>query len=226
MVKIGTCALGNYPRIAGVIDRIIPIEKLLTLKTEGVDLFEIRVDLIEKPFEEIVQYCSAIKNTVQLPIIGTIRENEWTVNNRIEMFKEIVSSVDAIDIELGTHESQEIVSYAGNATIIVSEHDYETTPSDSVLKNMIDRACKQGAHIVKLAVMANSKEDVLRLLRLTQNTNVPMVSISMGPIGTVSRVIAHLFGSLFTFGFIGGSVAPGQLSIRKLIEEIRLYYPK
>jgi 3-dehydroquinate dehydratase-1 len=225
MVSIGSCLLGQYPRVVAIVDKFIPLEELSLLKKAGVDLFEIRVDLIDAHFGKIVDYCHKIKDSVSIPMIGTIRENERTVKNRIVMFKEIVSAVDAIDVELGSPVSETILSNAGNATIIISEHDYQKTPSKIELRDMIDRACRQGADIVKIAVMSNSRDDVHRLLNITRECDVPIVAIGMGPIGTVTRVIAPLYGSLFTFGFIGDVVAPGQLPIRKLIEEIKLFYP-
>jgi 3-dehydroquinate dehydratase-1 len=47
----------------------------------------------------------------------------------------------------------------------------------------------------------------------------------MGEYGTIARVLAPVFGSLFTYGYVTKSVAPGQLPVGKLIEELRLFYP-
>jgi 3-dehydroquinate dehydratase-1 len=47
----------------------------------------------------------------------------------------------------------------------------------------------------------------------------------MGDFGKISRVMAPVFGSLFTYGFLHSSVAPGQLPVAKLVEELALYYP-
>ncbi|HEX2957025.1 MAG TPA: type I 3-dehydroquinate dehydratase [Chitinispirillaceae bacterium] len=225
VVSIGTCLLGTYPKVVAIVDRFIAVEDLLLLKKSGVDLLEIRVDLIDAPFDKIMNYLCSIKDSTGLPMIGTIRENERTVEKRVAMFKEIVYVVDAIDVELGSPVSDTILSNAKDATVIISEHDYQKTPTYTELRDMITRACMQGADIVKLSVMSNSRDDVHRLLKVTQECSVPLVTIGMGPIGTVTRVIAPLYGSLFTFGFIGDVVAPGQLPVGKLIEEIRLYYP-
>jgi 3-dehydroquinate dehydratase-1 len=225
MVAIGSCTLGKYPKIVAIVDKFVAVDELVSLKKSGVDLLEIRVDLINAPFDKIMQYLHSVNDTTGLPMIGTIRENERTVKNRIAMFKEIVSVVDAIDVELGSPVSDTILSNAKNATIIISEHDYQKTPSDDELRDMISRACAQGADIVKLAVMSNSRDDVHRLLNVTKECKSPIVAIGMGPVGTATRVFAPLYGSLFTFGFIGDVVAPGQLPILKLIDEIRLYYP-
>lgn len=225
MVAIGSCALGKYPKVVAIVDKFVAVDELVSLKKNGVDLLEIRVDLINAPFDKIMQYLHSVKDTTGLPMIGTIRENERTVKNRVAMFKEIVAVVDAIDVELGSPVSDVILSNAKDTTIIISEHDYQKTPSDDELRDMITRACAQGADIVKLAVMSNFPDDVYRLLKVTKECTVPIVSIGMGPVGTATRVFAPLYGSLFTFGFIGDVVAPGQLPILKLIDEIRLYYP-
>lgn len=225
MVSIGSCVLGKYPKVVAIVDRFVAVDELLSLKKSGVDLLEVRIDLINASFDKIMEYLHSVKDVTGLPMIGTIRENERTVKNRVSMFGEIVSVVDAIDVELGSPVSDTILSNAKNATIIISEHDYQKTPSDDKLRDMITRACAQGADIVKLAVMSNSRGDVQRLLKVTQECTAPIVSIGMGPIGTATRVFAPLYGSLFTFGFVGDVVAPGQLPILKLIEEIRLYYP-
>jgi 3-dehydroquinate dehydratase-1 len=225
MVAIGSCALGKYPKVVAIVDKFIAVDELVSLKKNGVDLLEIRVDLINAPFDKVMQYLHSVKDMTGLPMIGTIRENERTVKNRVAMFKEIVYVVDAIDVELGSPVSDTILANANNATIIISEHDYQKTPSDDDLRDMITRACAQGADIVKLAVMSNSGDDVYRLFKVTKECTVPIVAIGMGPFGTVTRVFAPLYGSLFTFGFIGDVVAPGQLPILKLIDEIRLYYP-
>jgi 3-dehydroquinate dehydratase-1 len=82
-----------------------------------------------------------------------------------------------------------------------------------------------GASLVKIAAMPHSADDVMRMLRFCNDTPHPMVAITMGELGTLSRVFAPLFGSLFSYAFLGDSVAPGQLSVDKLAEEFRLFYP-
>jgi len=108
---------------------------------------------------------------------------------------------------------------------MVSEHDFTRTPQEDELQLMVEKAIDQGAQIVKIATMANSVADVRRLLNFTEKCETPIVTIAMGPIGKISRVIAPLYGSLFSYGFIKGEVAPGQLPVTRLIEEFKLYYP-
>jgi 3-dehydroquinate dehydratase-1 len=223
MTKIGSFELGKKPGIVAIIDEMISVEEIRTLR--GIDLIEFRIDCFDTPIEETVSYVKEVRSSVDIPSIGTIRETDFNRNSRLQFFQAVVPFVDCVDIELGTPISEEILACSKGKTILVSEHNFEKTPSDDVLHSMVDKAMLQGADIVKIAVMARSTADVTRLLRFTEDCKVPLVTIAMGPLGRVSRVIAPLFGSLFTYGFIHRPVAPGQLSVEKLAEEISLYFP-
>ena len=63
--------------------------------------------------------------------------------------------------------------------------------------------------------MPQSSADVLTLLEATvearQIVNRPIVTISMGKLGLISRIAGSTFGSTFTFGSAGTASAPGQL---------------
>lgn len=225
MLSIGNCILGEVPKVVAIIDEFFPAEKIMRLKFRGADLLEMRIDCYPSSIESIVEYLEKTRTAVSLPMIGTVRENEWTTDKRVELFEAIIPFVDCIDLELGTPISDTVRTFAKNKVIIVSEHDFQKTPDESSLKDIVTRSVDQGADIVKIAVMANSIEDVRRLFWFTQQCSVPVVTIAMGVIGTVTRVIAPLFGSLFTYGYIDKPVAPGQLSVNKLLDELKLFFP-
>lgn len=225
MLSIGNCSLGEKPRVAAVIDEFFSIDKLSELKNNGADLFEMRIDCYEPNLDAIMNFLSSVRNTIKLPMIGTVRENTWTSKDRVAIFRQIMPYVDCIDLELGTPISSQVQEFSSDKVIIVSEHDFAKTPDTNELNNMVSRALEQGADIIKIATMAHSRDDVQRLLWFTQKCDKPIVSIAMGKFGTVSRVFAPLFGSLFTYGYVTKPVAPGQLPVNKLIDEIRLYFP-
>lgn len=223
MVKIGNCTLGKEPKIVAIIDSIIEIEKLIEI-AKNADIFEIRVDCLKKNIEDVVKYVSLVKEKIDIPMIGTIRENDFTKDKRIDFFKAIIPFVDSIDIEIDSNLQKDIIRLAQGKTIIVSEHNFELTPDEEGIKNIVNRALLQGADIVKVAFMAKNREDVIRLLMFTYRSNIPMVSIAMGDIGKISRVFAPFFGSLYTYGYITSPVAPGQLSVWELAEEFKRYF--
>ncbi len=80
-----------------------------------------------------------------------------------------------------------------------------------------------GADLPKIAVMPKSPQDVLTLLAATltmkeKYATRPLITMSMGKSGGVSRVTGRLFGSAMTFGTVGQASAPGQIAIAKLRE--------
>ncbi len=226
MLSIGNCVLGTMPKVVAIVDKLFSIEKICEIKSYGADLLEMRIDCYPSQMESIVEFLDSVKKSIDLPMIGTVRENGWTKKDRVAIFRSVLPFIDCIDLELGTSISDEVRSFAKTKMIIISEHDYQKTPDDSVLNDIVKRSVDQGADIVKIAVMANSSDDVRRLFWFTQQCSVPIVTIAMGPLGTVSRVIAPLFGSLFTYGYMEKPVAPGQLSAKKLIDEVRMFFPK
>ena len=225
MLSIGECPLGKQPRIIAVVDEVIPAELLRPLVSQA-DLLEMRIDCWRCPEEDAVAYLREIRSGLGMPMIGTIRDNDYTRDVRVELFKACIPYVDSIDIELGTAISAAVLAVAEGKTVIVSEHDFSSTPTLEGLASIVERSRVQGADIVKIATMANTRDDVVRLLEFTRSCRVPVAAFAMGPIGMVSRVIAPLFGTLFTYGYITNPVAPGQLSVVELADEIGKYFPE
>ena len=84
-----------------------------------------------------------------------------------------------------------------------------------------------GADAVKLAVVPHDPHDVARLLgvtaRASEELDVPVVTMSMGGLGAVSRVSGAVFGSALTFATAGGAPsAPGQLPVERVRAALEL----
>jgi 3-dehydroquinate dehydratase-1 len=141
------------------------------------------------------------------------------------MFKAIIPFIDAIDIEIDTVITTDVIACASTKTVIVSEHNFNETPDNNSLNSIVDTAKKLGADIIKIAAMTVKRQDVLRLLHFTEKCQENLVTIAMGEVGKITRIIAPLFGSLFSYCYISHEVAPGQLSLEKMAEEFSLYYP-
>jgi len=223
---MGNLELGKVPRVAGIIDCAMAAVRLNGFIDSGVDIFEARVDLFNKPVDKVVNYIKKIRASVSAPFIGTIRENDFNREERIEGYVELAKHVDCVDIELGMPEWREVVdSIGGAAVIMVSEHDFKSTPDLDGLAAIVKRSVEQGAEIVKIAVKAKCAGDVTRLMRFTEDCETPLVSIAMGKIGQISRVAAPLFGSLFSYGYLRKPVVRGQLSAVKVAKALNAYFP-
>ena len=80
------------------------------------------------------------------------------------------------------------------------------------------RMQQAGADLPKLAVMPRSRTDVLTLLAATAemadcHPDTPVITMSMGALGAVSRLAGEAFGSAMTFANPGTASAPGQIPL-------------
>ena len=102
----------------------------------------------------------------------------------------------------------------------MSNHDFHQTPAKADITGRLKKMEEAGADICKIAVMPQSPADVLTLLDATweacQTANHPIVTISMGKLGLISRIAGSTFGSAITFGTAGTASAPGQLDSASL----------
>lgn len=136
------------------------------------------------------------------------------------------NAADLIDVELFTSKRPQkeirILQNMG-AYVIASHHDFEQTPKPEVMRELLSQLKESGADIIKLAVMPQSVEDVLSLLAETVAFHqiypeLPLITMSMGSLGCISRVAGETFGSCVTFGALGQSSAPGQLPMEELVQ--------
>ncbi|MEI3140096.1 MAG: type I 3-dehydroquinate dehydratase [Lachnospiraceae bacterium] len=83
------------------------------------------------------------------------------------------------------------------------------------------RCSSWGMDVAKMAVMPQSEKDVRMLLEATaemkeQHPQTPVITMSMGKMGVLSRMAGELFGSALTFGTVGQASAPGQIPVKEL----------
>ncbi|EGE39367.1 3-dehydroquinate dehydratase, type I [Actinomyces viscosus C505] len=148
----------------------------------------------------------------------------------------------AIDVEVQRDCLPQVCEQAHGLGIdvVASFHDFEATPADEVLEEVLARMAREGADLAKIAVWPTSAHDVARLLgvcaratagaRERSGLGVPVAAMSMGALGAVSRV-APTFGSALTFAVVpdeqgqARASAPGQLPIqdvRRCLELLRV----
>ncbi len=208
---------------------------------EGADFIEIRADglKVNSPREYLPETRRLLNNVraqSELPVLLTVRnEKEGGVfagseSERARVLMESMKLVDSIDIELRMQSDMrdEIVKEArkNRVDIIISYHDFNSTPEIETLLSILEEEESEGATIAKVAVKANSEKDVLVLLNMLQEAkeriNIPVIGISLGRDGRISRVAAPLLGSIATYGYVNRETAPGQIEVKKLKEIIEL----
>lgn len=133
-------------------------------------------------------------------------------------------AVDFIDVEYFYTEDADVEIYnlqKMGTKVITSHHDFHETPSSDVLFMLLEQMKHSNADIVKLAMMPNDVSDVLRLLEETNHfhkryPNQPLITMSMGKLGMISRISGEIFGSCVTFGAGKNASAPGQIPMDEL----------
>jgi len=145
----------------------------------------------------------------------------------------------AIDVEVQRGCLPQVCAqaHALSIDVVASFHDFEATPADEVLEEVLARMAREGADLAKIAVWPTTADDVARLLgvcaRATAGAGtgrgVPVAAMSMGALGAVSRV-APAFGAALTFAVVpdeqgqARASAPGQLplqDVRRCLELLR-----
>jgi 3-dehydroquinate dehydratase-1 len=201
------------PKIVASITNPNQIKKA---EKSGADIIEARLDLFKKIERAELQS--------KLPLIATNRTKkegggfEGTEKERIEKLISIFDIANAVDIELKSKLRDLVLKEAQERglTAIVSYHNFKETPSNSILRKILRKALSI-SDIAKIAVMANSYEDVIRMQKLSLDfKGSPICIIAMGSIGRHFRAIAPIYGSILAYGSIDGKTAPGQLTVSEL----------
>ncbi len=111
-------------------------------------------------------------------------------------------------------------SRAHGMLMVGSYHNFKSTPDAATLVDKFAQAERLDADVAKVAVMPQGPQDVLTLLGAThtasQTVGLPVISMSMGAYGSLSRMMGWVYGSTVTFAVGKSSSAPGQVPIDEL----------
>ena len=208
------------------------------------DIVEWRVDYYKdvmstyKVLEAIISLVDILKDK---PLLFTFRtkaeggEREISQEDYTDLIKAVIKQnmVGAVDVELfkGENILEEIAEYSRNfdVKVIASNHDFHKTPEKEEIKRRLKLMNEKGAHVSKMAVMPQSKEDVLTLLLATEELNrelphMTIITMSMGQLGVISRLSGGVFGSAMTFGARNdvSASAPGQVEVGVLKDILKV----
>ncbi len=140
---------------------------------------------------------------------------------------------DLLDVELSTGDEtvRQLLDAAHECGVrcIVSSHDFARTPPEEEIVDRLKKMQDLGADLPKIAVMPKNNDDVMTLLDATREMTYnyaekPVITMSMGELGVLSRLMGELYGSAVTFGTVGKSSAPGQIDAVSLKEMLELIH--
>jgi 3-dehydroquinate dehydratase type I len=107
--------------------------------------------------------------------------------------------------------------------VIVSSHYLEGMPKD--LESIFKKSLSAKADIVKIAAKAESFDDVMTMLAFThRHRKQSLITMSLGPLGAISRLILPAAGSKYTYTFLNKPTASGQVDVVTLKSHLKVYY--
>ena len=200
------------------------------------DTLEWRVDKFDnvRDAAAVTKALEALRKAIgNIPILFTCRMideggfQEVPLDDRLRIIKTAIATglVDLADTEISNGETMiEEVRQAcrqNGTRLILSYHDFDKTPSEAFITDRLCTARDLGADVAKVAVMPNNYRDVLTLLSATYTArtellDIPIITMSMGVEGAITRIAGGLFGSDLTFAIGKAGSAPGQIPITDL----------
>lgn len=232
-------AAGKLPLVCIPLIGRTPMEvmaELATVLPKQPDVLEWRVDFFEAigDVAAVIAMARAIKIEVgEIPLLFTRRSmleggeaialNEAQV---VALYLAVCESqtIDLIDYEMANDAANvarvRAAASANDIKLVLSFHDFTCTPALEILVGKFLKAEQSGADVAKVAVMPRGPSDVLTLLAATQQASqtlkIPVISMSMGPLGLLTRLFGWVFGSALSFAVGASSSAPGQVPIEDL----------
>jgi 3-dehydroquinate dehydratase-1 len=225
-------------------DRVELLEQAEASKPNAPDLLEWRIDAygaVKKPDACLGALEALHASLASTPLILTCRIHaeggfrELTHDVRQELFTACIGSgrLDLVDIEMCSPPSfvEGVKSDArkNRTGLILSYHNFTETPDEAFIHDKILQAQEMGGDIAKVAVMPKDYKDVLTLLGATLKARtgavkIPIVTMSMGAEGVLTRIAGGLYGSDITFAAGRCASAPGQIPIGELRRAMSVLY--
>lgn len=212
------------------------LDKAREIVSLPVDMVEWRVDFYRDVLvsDKLLETLGKLRAELgEMPIMFTLRTRHdgGELDVGFEQYKAVNEAAaasgcaDVIDVEIyhGAGKLRDHIDaiHGAGARVIGSFHDFRGTPSREEMVSRLRQAQDMGSDISKIAVMPRRQEDVLALLDASvemkkKYATRPILTISMGPMGMVSRVACETTGSCMTFGAVGKTSAPGQIQAAEL----------
>jgi 3-dehydroquinate dehydratase-1 len=212
------------------------VNKIEYALKEGVDFIEFRFDYLEDfenlnvILENISKYSKQSIYTLR-PVSegGKFAEND---SKRVSLLKILaLARPMLLDLEyVLVSTNNEMADFIDKNEIrtLVSWHDFEGTPDEDTLVDMVDKM-RIFSQFIKIVTTANTIEDTISTLKIYSliDTSISLIAFSMGELGIISRVLCNIVGDApFTYATVDNAVAPGQLTIKQMNSIYLLFHDK
>ena len=190
------------------------LDDVFSADVSRADCVEVRLDYLKDPLQSIdVRW-----DRLSVPVIATCRSKQHgglfagSIDQEIQILESAVrNGARYVDIDY------RFVRPFGDAHVIASYHDFDSTPSD--IETILKQACSTSAQIAKIATQVNTWSDNCRIFEmLARRWSKPVIVIGMGDIGQITRVAGPSRGGYLTYASSTTQAAPGQMNIDELLD--------
>lgn len=212
------------------------------IKERCISMIEWRMDCFEQVEDEqaVNQCLSNLRSLFNQEIILATYRTEYegghrpiTMKSYVALNQQVAHSgyVDLVDVEVSRQhiDIDSLIGFCHKAGVYVvgSFHDFNKTPDVQDIIKIFGKMDKAKADILKIAVMPVCQQDVLTLLQATlegKEFNKPLITMSMGQLGVISRLGGGIFGSAVTFASVCKASAPGQVDSHIMKQVMNVIY--
>ena len=210
------------PCIVGVIRSRADLHRALRIRKLP-DLFEVRLDHLVGILDELENKLSMLR----APLIITARDpreggaNNLSIKQRRELLARFLPRASYVDVELRSAKALRSVLKSArpkNVRIIISFHDFNSTPDRRSLRAMARRAKFHEADTFKVATRTDTPAQLARLLQLVANEDVelPVSAMGIGKLGSKARRELMQRGSFLNYAHLGRTRIAGQPSLSEI----------
>jgi 3-dehydroquinate dehydratase-1 len=205
--------------LVGVIASLADLQFAVRMK-QPPDLFELRLDCLGDVIDQRERRMSNVKT----PLIITARDpreggiNNLSLQQRRDLLLRFLPHAKYVDVELRSARAlKPLLAQArkGNVRVILSFHDFKSTPTSRSLRAKAQRAKTLGADIFKVATRTDKPSELARLVDFitSDDLKLPVSAMGIGRLGAISRLLLARSGSVLNYASLQRSVVEGQLPI-------------
>lgn len=225
------------------------LEKVREICEEPIQMIEWRIDYLEElkdtkavletaaDVKHLLEKRSLISDEIALLITWRTQFEGGEYISCQDQYEETIKAIveadvcNYVDVEM-ERELEDLDGILATAKknkikVIGSYHNFDYTPEKEKITDRLLKMKEMGFSVGKVAVMPKCREDVEDLLFATEEAtkkepDFPVITMSMGEVGQVSRLYGWLYGSRVTFACHGKASAPGQVEVGQVTEALKL----
>lgn len=198
------------------------------------DLVEWRLDYFDdvNDSEKIRETAEKLQQILgDLPLVISLRDKSEGGHAHIDdlTYQQLTSQLisnhltDAVELNwsrpVSIRQQLHNLATVNNVPVLESYYNMKETPSLVDLKDVLGQMANEQVDFIKLAVQPNQHRDILKLMEATltasETIDQPLVSVALGPMGTITRLSGRSFNSAATFADLKRSSLPGHLSVEE-----------